>query len=262
MKNIVGVLAGERPGVIVIGAHFDTKRMEGARFVGANDGAAGSAAVLELARTLAARGEPRYTVWFVFFDGEESVGEWSEEDGLYGSRHFVQSLRDQKLLEKVRVMILLDLVGDKDLTILRESNSYTPYRELFWETARELGYGERFLPDFVTVGDDHIPFIEAGIRSVDLIDFMYGNREVPGKFWHTPEDTMDKISSESLRIVGEVVLETLPRIERLIYVVETRAGYAPPRGGRPAPLVGEPGASEGDVVGSVLDPRGPGADAP
>ncbi len=254
MKNIVGVLAGKRPGVIIIAAHFDTKRMPDVRFVGANDGAAGTAAVLELARTLAARGQQAYSYWFVFFDGEEAVGEWSEEDGLYGSRHFVQTLRDQKLLGQVRVMILLDLVGDADLTILRESNSYTTYRELFWETARELGYGEYFLSDFVTVGDDHVPFLEAGIRSVDLIDFMYGNREVPGKYWHTPEDTMDKISAESLQIVGEVVLATLPRIERLVYVVETRAGYLPPRkpgaGAPPAEHV----ASGEDVVGAVFDP--------
>jgi glutaminyl-peptide cyclotransferase len=272
MKNIVGVLAGKRPGVIIIAAHYDTKRLPQARFVGANDGGAGTGAVLELARTLAARGQQAYTYWFVFFDGEESVGEWSEEDSLYGSRHFVQMLRGQNLLGQVHAMILLDLIGDADLTVLRESNSYTTYRELFWETARDLGYGKYFLPDFVTVGDDHVPFLEAGIRSVDLIDFMYGDRKVPGKYWHTPEDTMDKISAGSLQIVGEVVLATLPRIERLVYVVETRAGYLPPREpGAGAPPAGRV-ASGDDVVGAVLDSplsvpakpaaRGPGPLAP
>jgi glutaminyl-peptide cyclotransferase len=252
MKNIIGVLEGERPGVIVIGTHYDTKRMDKIRFVGANDGGAGSGALLELARTMAERGKPTYTYWFVFFDGEEAVEKWTEEDGLYGSRHLVDTLRAQKLLGNVRAMILLDLVGDADLTILKESNSYATYRDLFWDEAKKLGYGRYFLPKFVTVADDHLPFAQAGIRSVDLIDFMYGGRKVPGKYWHTAEDTMDKISAKSLQIVGDVVLATLPEIERLTYVIETRAGFAPPTEPGQANAEEVSPASEGDVVGGVL----------
>ena len=253
MKNIIGVLEGERPGVMIIGAHFDTKRIPGATFLGANDGAAGSAVILELARTIAAGEKPAYTIWFVLFDGEEAVEEWSEQDGIYGSRHLVSTLRAQGLLSNVRAMILLDLIGDKDLTVQKESSSYGRYRELFWASARELGYGDYFLPEYVTVTDDHSPFAEAGIRSVNLIDFMYGSRQVPGKYWHTPGDTLENISAKSFQIVGEVVLATLPKIERLIHVVETRTGYMP-LPAEAAPYLAEElatGSGE-DAVGEVL----------
>ncbi len=253
MKNIIGVLEGEQPGVIIIGAHFDTKRIPGATFLGANDGAAGSAVVLELARTIVAGEKPAYTIWFVLFDGEEAVEEWSYQDGIYGSRHLVSTLREQGLLSNIRAMILLDLIGDRDLTVQKESTSYGRYRELFWDSARELGYGDYFLPEYVTVADDHTPFAEAGIRSVNLIDFMYGSRQVPGKYWHTPGDTLENISAKSFQIVGEVVLATLPKIERLIHVVETRTGYLPLPAEAAPFLAEEVATGDGeDAVGEVL----------
>ena len=253
MKNIIGVLQGKRPGVIVIGAHYDTKRFKDQRFVGANDGGAGTGAVLELARAMAIKGKPRYTYWFVLFDGEESIGEWSDEDSLYGSRHLVDMLRKQKLLGNVRAMILLDLIGDADLTILKESNSYSSYRDLFWVSAQRLGHGDHFLGGFATVADDHLPFVRAGIRSVNLIDFMYGDRKLPGKYWHTPGDTLDKISAKSLQITGDVVLATLPEIENLTYVIETRAGVAPPLDPEEEGATAIPPPLEGDVTGGVLE---------
>ncbi len=252
MRNLIGVLPGKRPGVIVIGAHYDTKRLKGQSFVGANDGGAGTAAVLELARVISARGKPRYTYWFVLFDGEESIGEWSEEDSLHGSRHLVEMLRAQKILGNVRAMILLDLIGDTDLTILKESNSYGAYRDLFWVSAQRLGYGDQFLPDFATVADDHLPFVRAGVRAVNLIDFMYGDRRVPGKYWHTPADTMDKISPKSLQITGDVVLATLPEIENLTYIIETRAGVATPHEPEEERAAAIPPPIEGDVTGGLL----------
>ena len=253
MKNIIGVLQGKRPGVIVIGAHYDTKRFKDQRFVGANDGGAGTGAVLELARAMAIKGKPRYTYWFVLFDGEESIGEWTDEDSLYGSRHLVDMLRRQKLLGNVRAMILLDMIGDADLTILKESNSYGSYRDLFWVSAQRLGYGDHFMGDFATVADDHLPFVRAGIRSVNLIDFMYGDRKLPGKYWHAPEDTMDKISAKSLQITGDVVLATLPEIENFTYVIETRAGVAPPLDPEEERATAIPPPLEGDVTGGVLE---------
>jgi glutaminyl-peptide cyclotransferase len=258
MKNIMGVLQGRRAGVILIAAHYDTKRFKDQRFVGANDGGAGTAAVLELARAIATRGKPRYTYWFVLFDGEESIGEWSEEDSLYGSRHLVDLLRTQKLLGNVRAMILLDLIGDADLTIVKESNSYGAYRDLFWANAQRLGYGEYFLGGFATVADDHLPFVRAGVRAVNLIDFMYGGRTLPGKYWHTPADTMDKISPKSLQITGDVVLATLPEVEKLTYVIETRAGVAPPLDPDEERAAAIPPPIEGDVTGGVLESPGPG----
>jgi hypothetical protein len=253
MKNIMGVLPGKRPGVILIAAHYDTKRFKDQRFVGANDGGAGTAAVLELARAIASRGTPRYTYWFVLFDGEEAIAEWTEEDSLYGSRHMVDLLRAQDLLGGLRAMILLDLVGDADLTIIKESNSYGAYRDLFWASAQRLGHGEQFLGGFATVADDHLPFVRAGVRAVNLIDFMYGDRKVPGKYWHTPEDTMDKISAGSLQITGDVVLATLPEIEDLTYVIETRAGVAAPLDPEEERAAVLPPAVEGDVTGGVLE---------
>jgi hypothetical protein len=149
-------------------------------------------------------------------------------------------------------MILLDLIGDADLTVMKETTSYGRYRDLFWESARELGQGDAFVNEFVAVGDDHQPFAEAGVRAVNLIDFMYGDRSVPGKYWHTPEDTLDKISAQSLQIVGDVVLATLPKIERYIGVVEERTGFTPLPAEAPDFLGAGAGHNGDDAVGRAL----------
>jgi glutaminyl-peptide cyclotransferase len=222
MKNIVAELPGASQNTIIIGSHYDTKFFKDQTFVGANDGASSTAAVLEIARVLAEEqraGKPRpFTYQFVFFDGEEAFcGEWSEclggKDNTYGSRHFVEQLKKQQRLDTVKAMILLDMVGDKDLAIPREETSSAWLVNLIWGTAQEIGYGEQFPSRPFSIGDDdHMPFLRAGIPAVDIIDFEYGGSD--NRYWHTPEDTLDKVSAESLKAVGDVVLVSLPKIEQ------------------------------------------------
>ena len=204
MKNIIGIIPGARPEVIILASHYDTKRFEDFRFVGANDGGSSTGLLLELGRVLSKR-RPAYTIWLVFFDGEEALVSWSERDSLYGSRYMVQALKKRGELSKIKAMILLDMVGDKDLDI-RMGRPSTPWlTDLIWRSARRLGYSKYFLDEEMAIEDDHIPFLKAGVPATDIIDFNY-------KPWHTPYDTLDKINPESLKIVGDVVLESLAMI--------------------------------------------------
>jgi Zn-dependent M28 family amino/carboxypeptidase len=163
--------------------------------------------ILELARILSADNPLDYTLWFVFFDGEESFGEWTDADSLYGSRDFVRMLRQQDQLKDVSAMILLDLVGGRDLEIRKDVLSTDWLNSLIWKQAERMGHDDIFLPRGTTAAqDDHIPFKEAGIPVVDLIDLRY-------KYWHTSEDTIDKLSAENMEKVGNVLLASLPKIQ-------------------------------------------------
>ena len=204
MANVIGVLPGRKPDVIMIAGHYDTKWFRDIKFVGANDGGSSAALLLELARALAAGGKREYTYWFVFFDGEEARGTWTAIDSLYGSRQLASELaRDKKL---PRAMILVDMIGDRDLAIRQEGSSTPWLTESIWAAARRLRYEKHFLPEVLAVEDDHAPFLRAGVPATLLIDFDYPP-------WHTAADTLDKVSAESLKIVGEVVLDALPSIE-------------------------------------------------
>jgi glutaminyl-peptide cyclotransferase len=204
MANIVAVLAGRRPDVIMLAGHYDTKWFRDIRFVGANDGGSSAALLLELARALAA-GPREYTYWIVFFDGEEARESWTAADSLYGSRRLAAELARTKRLP--RAMVLVDMIGDRDLDIRQESSSTPWLTELIWASARRLRYDAHFLPEALAVEDDHAPFLRLGVPATLLIDFDYPP-------WHTAEDTVDKVSADSLRIVGDVLLEALPSIEQ------------------------------------------------
>jgi len=218
MVNITAGLPGESDEVIIISSHYDTKLFKEFRFVGANDGGSSTGAVMEIARVLAARGQkPRFTYWFVFFDGEEAFcKEWDEckndgaPDNTYGSRHFVEQLKSKGEVKRVRAMILLDMIGHTNLKIGRDMELSTTWLvDAIWDTARSLGYAGNFLDRDESVGsDDHEPFLRAGIEAVDIIQLQ------EYLFWHTVDDTLDKISPQSLKIVGDVVLASLPRIEQ------------------------------------------------
>jgi glutaminyl-peptide cyclotransferase len=208
MTNIIAKIPGARPDVIMIAGHYDTKLFKDFRFVGANDGGSSAALLLELARTLG-RTTPKYTYWLVFFDGEEAIREeMSPADGTYGSRHLEQKLAANGELSRVQAMILVDMVGDKDLDIRRDDNSTGWLNNLLFKTADKLGYSRYFQKNqtWGGVGDDHIPFVQAGVSAVDIIDFDYGPN---GGYWHTAQDTIDKCSPQSLQIVGRVVTAML-----------------------------------------------------
>jgi len=208
MVNILAHRAGETPSSVVISGHYDTKELPGIHFVGANDGGSSTGFLLEMARTLAAM-PVRKSVWLVWFDGEEALEEWSEEDGLYGSRHLASRWQRQGVLRQVEALINVDMIGDRELGIAKERYSDPELVELIWRTARELGYGPYFLQSTMAVLDDHIPFVRKGVRAVDLIDFDYG----PGnRWWHTEQDTPDKLSARSFQVVGDVLLAVLERL--------------------------------------------------
>jgi Zn-dependent M28 family amino/carboxypeptidase len=204
MANIVAVIPGRRADVILIGGHYDTKWFADRRFVGANDGGSSAGLLLELARQLA-RGPREFTYWIAFFDGEEARESWTTTDSLYGSRRMAEELtRSQRL---PRGVIVVDMIGDRNLGIRREAFSSEALTDLIWAAAARLGHGEHFLPSSMPVEDDHAPFLRAGVPAALLIDFDFPP-------WHTAGDTLDAISSRSLQVVGDVLVEALPSIER------------------------------------------------
>jgi glutaminyl-peptide cyclotransferase len=206
MANVIATLPGDRPERIILASHFDTKLFKEFEFVGASDGASSTAALLELARVLKDRPRP-FTLEFLFFDGEEAVVEWSATDSTYGSRHYVQQAQTTGTLAGIKALILLDMIGDKDLNIRREENSTRWLTDIIWAAAHRLGYQQHFLNETTPVEDDHLPFLAAGVPAVDVIDLDYAP-------WHTADDTLENVSAESVRIVGEVILAALPEIEQ------------------------------------------------
>ena len=209
MKNIIGSIAGAKQGIVILSGHYDTKLQPG--FVGANDGASSAATVLELARSLA-KSKPEYTLWFVFFDGEEAVVDWNAMGGLdntYGSRHLANKLKSERVIQQVKAMILVDMIGDRDLSIKREGESTRWLINLIWDSARKAGYSKIFVQDEQYISDDHLPFRDAGVPVADLIDFDYGPQH---SYWHTNEDTLDKVRGESMKAVGDVVIRSLPEL--------------------------------------------------
>jgi Zn-dependent M28 family amino/carboxypeptidase len=206
MANVVAVVPGRRPDVLMLAGHYDTKLYTEFRFVGANDGGSSAALLIELARRLAA-GPRDYTCWLVWFDGEEARVRWTARDSLYGSRRLAAELARAGRLP--RALILVDMIGDRDLVIRREARSTGWLTEIVWEAAARLGHGRHFVRDSMPVEDDHVPFLRAGVPATLLIDFDFPP-------WHTAGDTLDKVSAESLAVVGEVLLEALPSVEHYL----------------------------------------------
>jgi Zn-dependent M28 family amino/carboxypeptidase len=210
MKNIVARFPGAAPGIIAITGHYDTKILPGRNFVGANDGGSSTGFLIEFARIVAHMPHQR-EIDIVFFDGEEAVAEWTATDSVYGSRHLAARWAADGTLARIRALINVDMTGDKDLDMLSEQNSSAPLRRLIWQAASDIGYGRYFLNTGGPIEDDHVPFLQRGVNAVDLIDFDYGPNEA---YWHTGKDTMDKISAHSLQVVGDVLVETIRRLDR------------------------------------------------
>ena len=209
MTNVIGVIHGENPTVVILAGHYDTAAINGVRFVGANDGGSSAAFLLEMARVLSNR-KNTFTYWVVFFDGEEALKQWSASDSLYGSRHLAEKLFREGNLGQIKALILVDMAADRHLNILRESNSTPWLSELVFKTACTLDYQKYFSGGIFPVEDDHLPFLAKGIPSVDIIDLTPF-----GSYHHTAQDSIDKCSPESLAVVGRAVLATLAEMERM-----------------------------------------------
>lgn len=201
--NLIATFGGKesRPSFLAC-SHYDTKIFDNARFVGANDGGSSTGLLLELARVLAERPELARKMELVFFDGEEAYEAFSETDGLYGSRHFAKELAVQGKAKTFRGGILFDMVGDRSLTITLPPDSPVEMARDIFAAADALNLRKHFTYFDRDILDDHTPLNAIGIPTIDLIDFDF-------PAWHTPADTMDKISAESLRITGSVACRYL-----------------------------------------------------
>src|SRR5271163_3969999 len=225
MKNIVAKVPGTETGIVLFATHYDTVRLP--KFVGADDGGSGVGTMLELARVLCSR-KGKLNTWIAFFDGEEAQGNWTDKNSVqwtktnntFGSREMAASMALSGELKQVKAMILVDMIGPSNLKIKRDINpnpnpeslpGSTPWLvNLIWAVAARLGYSNEFVDDLYLVGgDDHYSFLNRGVAACDIIDFS-----VQDTYWHTPQDTLDKVDPRSLAIVGHVLVETIPVLEK------------------------------------------------
>lgn len=200
--NLIGRWKGapaRAGGSVILASHYDTKFYESFPFLGANDAGSSTGALLEIARVLSRSPEVAARVELVFFDGEEAISEFSESDGLYGSRHYAATLKQNGKTGEYAAGIVLDMVGDKNLVITLSPDSPPELARRVFSAAETLGVRRHFTYFSSPILDDHVPLNQAGIPTIDLIDFDY-------PAWHTAEDTMDKIDAGSLEIVGRVSL--------------------------------------------------------
>jgi Zn-dependent M28 family amino/carboxypeptidase len=212
MVNLIATVPGAAtPGAgrLIIAGHYDTKRFDDFEFVGANDAGSSTAFLIELARVLKDR-KNALPIELLFLDGEEAIGEW-ETGNTYGSRHYVlEAATDAGSLKRIKAMILVDMIADRQLTFKRDENSTPWLVDTIWSAARKVNRPE-FVPESTLIDDDHMPFLRAGIPAVDIIDLEYP--DVSNRYWHTAEDTLDNVSAHGLQVVGDVLLAALPAIE-------------------------------------------------
>jgi len=213
MKNIIAKVPGSGQGTILLLTHYDTLRLS--NFVGAVDGGSSSGLMLELAHDYC--GKPKKepnAIWMAFLDGEEAqvvtngVAQWTDTDSVYGSRELAARMAVSDELKNIRAVILADMIGPKNLRIKREENSTPWLARIVWDTADRLHYSNYFVPQTTQeIDDDHVPFKKRGAPVVDIIDL----NDYP--YWHTTEDTMDKVSPKSLAVVGHVIVESVSALQ-------------------------------------------------
>ena len=213
VHNIIAKYPGTKDGIILIASHYDTNwPLRNVNYVGANDGGSSSALLLEIANQLRGKKRDGYSVWLLWDDAEESMKlPWDDPESLYGVRHLAEKWQADGTLKKIKAFLLEDMIGDADLNIDRDLNSTRWLEDLIFQAATRVGYQSHFFERQTAVTDDHMPFLQRGVPSADLIDFDYGYNNV---FWHTTQDTLDKLSPKSLAIVGTVTLETVRMLDQ------------------------------------------------
>jgi hypothetical protein len=207
MKNIVVKVPGTGSGIILLLTHYDTKREP--NFVGADDGGSSTGLMMEMARLLCGRKDAS-AVWIAFLDGEEAqLEEWTDTDSVYGSRELAARMAVSGDLKRTKAIILADMIGQNGLKIPKETYSTKWLTDLVWATAARLGYKDVFVSRSMPIEDDHQPFLKRGAPAVDIIDF-----DGFEAYWHTAQDTLDKVSARSLGIVGHVILESVAELQK------------------------------------------------
>jgi glutaminyl-peptide cyclotransferase len=217
VHNIVAKFPGKKDGIIIFASHYDTNYpLRNTSYVGANDGASTSALLLEIGNQLRGKERDGYSVWLVWDDAEEAMKPDKEvdfmSDSLYGITHLAEKWQADGTLKKVKAFLLADMIGDADLNVDRDGNSTPWLQNVVYEAATRLGYQSHFFARTLPMEDDHLPFVKRGVPCVDLIDFSYGYNNV---FWHSPQDTIDKLSPQSLKIVGQTMLESVRILDKM-----------------------------------------------
>jgi hypothetical protein len=211
VRNIIAKFPGTKDGIIVILGHYDTVYpLRNSGFVGANDGGSSTAILLEYANQLRKKRDG-YSVWLVWTDGEEAVRHWTSTDSVYGARHLAETWEKDGTLKKIKALMVMDMIGDADLDIARNTKGAGWLLDLIYSAAQRVGYQSHFYAQEFPSEDDHVPFFDRGVPCADVIDFDYGYNNV---FWHSPQDTMDKLSPKSLQIVGDTILETIHLLDQ------------------------------------------------
>ncbi len=218
MENIVAKIPGTGPGIILLMTHYDTLRLPG--FVGAEDSGSSTGLMLEMASLLCKESKNRNAVWIAFLDGEEDQADfqtaaqaqttWNNDDTTFGSRELAARMDLSGELKNIKAVILADMIGQKDLQLEEDTNSTPWLRELVWKVADRLGYSNVFSTRQNTVTDDHQPFLERGVPALDVIDL---NGYIQEGYWHTTEDTLDKLSPRNIAIVGQVILASVGELQ-------------------------------------------------
>lgn len=218
MCNYIVKFPGRKNGIIVLASHYETNYpLRNIDYVGANDGGSTTGLLMALGdrfKEESARNKDHeldgYSVWLVFFDGEEAIQQWSDSDSTYGSRHLAAQWDADGTLPRIKAFLLTDMIGDKDLDILREDQSTPWLVDMVGKAAKRCGDSRYFFKTDGAIEDDHLPFLARGVPSIDIIDMDYGPNN---SYHHTVQDTMDKISAHSLTVDGNVILETIQMLD-------------------------------------------------
>ena len=207
MHNFIAKFPGKKDGIVVLATHYETNYpLRDIRYVGANDGGSTTGLLIEMANYLRGKPNDGYSVWLLFTDGEEAIKSWSSSDSVYGSKHLAAKWQGDGTLKKIRALLLADMLGDADLDVQRDQNSTPWLEDLVLKAATQYGWQSFFFQTQTRNEDDHIPFVQRGVPCADLIDLNYG---YDNSYWHTAQDTTDKLSAKSLTIAGDTLLETI-----------------------------------------------------
>jgi len=219
MHNLLVKFPGKKDGIIVLATHYETNYwLKDINFIGANDGACTTALLIELGAYYRVHPPQGYSVWLLFTDGEESINpEWTDSDSLYGTRHLAAKWSADGTIGHIKAFVLADMIGAKDLNVDKDANSTPWLLDLLAKAGKDTGHSGYLFKNPTQVDDDHIPFQKRGVPVVDVIDLDYGppTREHPeGGYHHTAQDTMDKLSAQSLQVSADLFLEMVKLIDQ------------------------------------------------
>jgi len=212
MHNFIVRFPGKKDGVIVLASHYETNYpLRNIHYIGANDGGSTTGLLIEMANDLRGKTLDGYGVWLLFTDGEEAIKSWTDADSVYGSKHLAEKWQADGTLKRIKAFILADMLGDRDLDVQRDLNSTPWLEDLIYQAATQYGWQSYFFENKTSDEDDHLPFVHRGVPCADLIDLDYGYNNA---YWHTADDTMDKLSAKSLTIAGDTILETIRLLDQ------------------------------------------------